>query len=61
MLITSIINSAIIYYLNHCQIVLLLSYLPVVLPTIRDKYRINLMCNWFIVSFEALQEYVIVV
>ena len=62
MLITLTVNSAIIYYLIHSQIVLTLSYLPVILPTtIRDKYRINLMCNWFLVSFEALQEYVIVV
>ena len=62
MLIASIINSVIIYYLIHCQIVLMLSYLPVTLPTIRrDKYRTSLMCNWFLVSFEALQEYVIVV
>ena len=62
MLITSFINSVIIYYLIHCQIVLMLSYLPVTLPTIRrDNYRISLIGNWFLVSFEALQEYVIVV
>ena len=62
MLITSIINSAVIYYLIHFQIVLMVSHLTVILPTIkRDKYRINLICNWFLVSFEALQEYVIVV
>ena len=62
MLITSFINSVIIYYLIHCQIVLMLSYLPVTLPTIRrDNYRISLIGNWFLVSFETLQEYVIVV
>ena len=50
------------YYLINYQIVLMLSYLMVILPTIsKDQYRFNLMCNWFLVSFEALQEYVTVV